>query len=371
MKEVLHIRSQDPVEQDLRRWVQDRGAKKVTKSEQSTVATGTMILDMGEEEAKQLMSELPDVSVLRDQPLELIRPIRGTAAAKKKVTTKDLWHLKAIRLPALRKQGFKGTGKGMVVAVLDTGTDPTHPELAGRIEGCYKLDVGNWSVEKMRKAKDTDGHGTHVAGLICGEKVGVAPGAKVRSAVMLPGGYGNLSDFILALEWAASQPEVAIVNMSAGIPGYLPEMRAAVADILSVGILPVFASGNEGRNQTRSPGNYIEVLSVGASTKNHKVAGFSSGGTLTADHHNYVVPDLVAPGADIYSCVMGGGYEAWDGTSMATPIVSGLAALVLEKYPTISVPDLIDTLLTTCKDLKLLPERQGHGLVQADVVDAI
>lgn len=181
---------------------------------------------------------------------------------------------------------------------------------------------------------------------------------------MIPGGRGNLSDFILALEWAATQPEVQIVNMSAGIPGYLPQMRAAVADLLYDGIFPVIAVGNEGRNKTRSPGNYIEVTSVGASNRDGRVSNFSGGGTIVADNHQYIVPDLVAPGEGVYSSVMGGGYEAWDGTSMATPIVSGVAALILEKHSDIRVTDLQGEIMNACKDLNFAPDRQGAGLVQ-------
>jgi subtilisin family serine protease len=85
---------------------------------------------------------------------------------------------------------------------------------------------------------------------------------------------------------------------------------------------------------------------------------------IVADNHRYEVPDLVAPGEGVYSSVIGGGYEAWDGTSMATPVVSGVAALILEKYPKIRVTDLVEELLTTCKDLKQNADRQGKGLVQ-------
>jgi len=181
---------------------------------------------------------------------------------------------------------------------------------------------------------------------------------------MIPNRRGRISDFVLALEWVATQPEVQIVNMSAGIPGYLPEMREFVANLMAVGVLLVCATGNEGRNRTRSPGNYIEPVSVGATNRRNRVAGFSSGGTLIADNHQYVVPDLVAPGDDVYSSVMGGGYEAWDGTSMATPIVSGVAALILEKYPGITIDDLVEELLSTCQDLGQPADRQGEGLVQ-------
>jgi subtilisin family serine protease len=82
------------------------------------------------------------------------------------------------------------------------------------------------------------------------------------------------------------------------------------------------------------------------------------------NNHQYSVPDVVAPGAGVFSSVMGGGYEAWDGTSMATGIVSGLAALILERYPAIRVPDLLDTIMNTSQQLQQVAARQGYGLVQ-------
>ena len=364
--EILSVRQSDPIERNIRSWLADaepQRVKRVSQRESDTHVTGASIVEMSDEEAERLRRELPDALVLRDRPIELIRP-QKTTAAKKRVTTTDAWHLRAIGLQAARKKGFKGTGKNVTIAVLDTGVDETHPELSGRMAGAYTFDVNQWSAQRQESSRDTEGHGTHVAGLVCGKKVGVAPGANVVSGVMIPGGFGNLSDFILALEWAAQQPEVQIVNMSAGIPGYLPEMRVAVADLMAVGVLPVFAIGNEGRNRTRSPGNYIEVVSVGATNRANRVSGFSGGGTLVAENHQYTVPDLVAPGEGVYSCVMGGGYEAWNGTSMATPIVSGIAALILEKHPDITVPDLIDELFETCKDLGQPADRQGAGLAR-------
>ncbi len=363
---LFELRQQDPVFKNIRSWIADfqkRGVKDVSKGTRYTRITGTTIVDMSDEEAERVRRELPDVLVLRDQPIELIQPRRGLAASKQ-VNPADLWHLKAIGLELARRRGFKGSGEHVTIAVLDTGIDQTHPELDGKIKEAYTFNVDRWEVDKMNPSQDTDGHGTHVAGLICGKNVGVAPGARVVSGVMIPEGRGNLSDFILALEWAGGRTDVPVVNMSAGIPGYLPGMRDVVADLLVVGVLPVFATGNEGRNRTRSPGNYVEVVSVGATNKENQVASFSSGGTLIADNHQYVVPDLVAPGEGVYSSVMGGGYEAWDGTSMATPIVSGVAALILEKDPQITVSDLMEELLATCKDLRQPPDRQGKGLVQ-------
>ncbi len=366
VKEISLQRQANPLAQEIQRWLADAQSRKVAtfaNDDRAQQIASAKVVELSDVEAERMKKELPEVFVLRDQPLELIRP-RRIASDKKKVTAKELWHQSAIGLRAARKRGFKGTGKGVTIAVLDTGIDATHAELQGKIKAAYTFHVNEWRAQPMTPSRDTDGHGTHVSGLICGKKVGVAPGAEVINGMMLPQGRGNLSDFILALEWVSSQPEIQIVNLSAGIPGYLPEMRTVVADLLAVGALPVFAVGNEGRNRTRSPGNYIDPVSVGASNRTNHVASFSSGGTVIADNHHYTVPDLIAPGESVYSCVMGGGYEAWDGTSMATPIVSGLAALVLEKYPDIAVPDLIEALFASCKNLGEPPDRQGKGLVQ-------
>jgi subtilisin family serine protease len=319
---------------------------------------------MEPDEAERLKGELPDVTVLRDRPIDLIRPTRALAT-KKTMDTADLWHLQAIGLSAARKRGFSGTGDGVTVAVLDTGIDETHPELDGRVSGTATFDVQGWQTHSQQGSVDTEGHGTHVAGLIAGKRVGVAPGASLRNGIMIPGGHGNLSDFVLAIEWVAGQEDIQVMNMSAGIRGFVEDLLPdAVDGLLAVGVLPVIAIGNEGRNRTRSPGNYDSVLSVGASNQAGRVASFSSGGTIVIGGHQYPVPDLVAPGEGVTSCVMGGGYEAWDGTSMATPVVSGIASLVLERWPTIAMSDLTEELLRHCVDLGEPPTRQGAGLVQ-------
>lgn len=366
--EVVKLRQDDNAFGELYRWLNESPPDVNSLNRESqTPITGTKIVDMPDLEAARLRQELPDMLVVRDQPLSLIEPVKVTLS-KDKVLAKDLWQLGAIGLEQARKNGFAGTGKGVTVAVLDTGIAASHPELAGRVVSASTFDVDTWQAIPLNPSIDTYGHGTHVAGLICGKKVGVAPEAKLLNGVMIPNAQGNISDFILALEWAGRQPEVQIMNMSAGIAGYRPEMLTAVADLLSIGVLPVIASGNEGRNKTRSPGNYAEAIAVGATTEAGKVASFSSGGVIVADNHRYEVPDLVAPGEAVYSCVMGGGYEAWNGTSMATPIVSGIAALILEKFPQIIVPDLTEALISSCKDLGFPADRQGSGLIQINAV---
>ncbi len=147
----------------------------------------------------------------------------------------------------------------------------------------------------------------------------------------------------------------------------IDEISDLIDSLLAVGILPVCAVGNDGMNRSDTPANCRGSLSVGAINSNYQVAAFSGSGTIAINNHQYQVPYVVAPGKGVYSSVIGGGYEAWDGTSMATPIVSGVAALILEKYQTITYLDLFDALLSTCKDLGLDKERQGKGLVHRDL----
>ncbi len=362
LRAMGELRRTDPFYEEVRRWVRAAEAvRPLTAMEaEATPITGTKVLEMSEEAAERLRREVDGVEVIAERVMELIRPEKVTASAKGELDQGDPWHLAAVGLDAAARTG----GKGVTVLVLDTGIEATHPEIAGRVASAFTFDVDAGAAVAQDPCADTEGHGTHVAGLIAGRTVGVAPEATLINGVMIPGGVGKTSDFIVAMEWAGSQPEIQVVNMSAGLPGYLPEMTTAVSGLLGVGVLPVVAIGNEGRNRTRSPGNYVEVISVGASTRDRQVASFSGGGSISADGHQYVVPNLVAPGKEVYSCVMAGGYEAWNGTSMATPIVSGLAALLLEKHPHIAITDLYEELLMSCDDLGLPADRQGDGLIR-------
>lgn len=364
IKQLKDIRAGETAHREVAEAVRDYKGEVVVAAERMPV-TGLQFVEMPEEEGERLRRERGDLLVVRDQPIGLIEPSRPAAAANAKLSAKDRWHLAAVGLPARRRKADV-SGHGVTVAVLDTGIDDSHPEIAGRISAAYEFDIAARQTRKLAQSVDTHGHGTHVAGLICGKTVGVAPGAKVMNGILIPGGHGSLANFVMALEWAALQTEVQIVNISAGIRGWVDGMQSVISDLLLVGVLPVVAIGNEGRNQTRSPGNYSQVVSVGAVNQNGKVSSFSSGGSIvTPERQQYYVPDVVVPGEGVFSCVMGGGYEAWNGTSMATPIVSGLAALLIERYPDLLVSDLQEALFESCRTLGLSADRQGLGLVQA------
>jgi subtilisin family serine protease len=139
-------------------------------------------------------------------------------------------------------------------------------------------------------------------------------------------------------------------------------MLPVVQKLKSRGILVVCAVGNEGPETSRSPGNYAEVLSVGACDEKNRVADFSSSQVLTYPKTR-IVPDLVAPGVDILSCIPGGGFSKLTGTSMATPIIAGLAALLFQAKPSASGQEITDAIMESCELAPgMSPERAGRGV---------
>lgn len=164
-----------------------------------------------------------------------------------------------------------------------------------------------------------------------------------------------------------NEPSVNIINISAGFRGFHEPLAELMLSIREVGVLPVVAVGNDGFDVARSPGNCHAVVSVGAINSAKVVTLFSGNGAYNYKMQEYKVPRVVAPGAKVYSCVPSGGYEAWDGTSMAAPIVAASAALIISKYENITVPGLVSLLYEKCERLRAVPDhRQGYGLVKVD-----
>jgi len=155
---------------------------------------------------------------------------------------------------------------------------------------------------------------------------------------------------------------VRVVSFSLGMHGYNADMLPVVQKLKSSGILIVCPVGNEGPKTSASPGNYAEVLSVGACDEKNRVADFSSSQVLTYPKTR-IVPDLVAPGVDILSCIPGGGFSKWSGTSMATPIIAGLAALLFQAKPSASRREIMDAIMESCELAPgMSPERAGRGV---------
>jgi subtilisin len=296
--------------------------------------------------------------------LRLIRPPQPTAAAK--LTQTLTWGLQKLQVDALWNARL--TGAGVRVGHLDTGVDGDHPALQGAIAGFMLTDANGFEVSGA-PVHDSGTHGTHTAGTIAGRPVngrhiGVAPQAQLYSAAVIEG--GNVVERIIAgMEWALAN-DVKIISMSLGLPGYQDDFLEVIRRLRSLNVLPVVAVGNEGPGTSRYPGNYEEVLSVGACDEGLRVANFSSSDAFAARVRDKVVPDLVGPGVGVISCVPGGGYHLSDGTSMATPHIAGLAALLWQAKPAASAREIERAILKSCKlEPQMRFERANRGFPSA------
>lgn len=276
--------------------------------------------------------------------------------------------------------GYDGTG--VKVAVLDTGVDETHPDLAGQ-----QVAEQNFTTDPT--AVDGHGHGTHVASTVAGTGAksggkykGVAPGARILDGkVLSASGSGDSSWILAGMEWAAAQG-ADIVSMSLGgddTPGTDPLEEAVDRLSADGGPLFVVAAGNAGpaaNGTIGSPGSADAALTVGAVDKQDGIASFSSTGPRLGD--GGIKPDVTAPGVDIAAAQAAGtamgtpvadGYVSASGTSMATPHVSGAAALLKQQHPDWSGQQLKQLLSSATKPGDYTSYQQGSGRI--DLTQAI
>lgn len=266
------------------------------------------------------------------------------------------------------------TGRGIRVAIVDTGIDPHHPDFAGRIVQTKDF-TGEGNVDK-------NGHGTHVAGIVGGSGAasqgkyrGVAPDCSLYIAkVLRANGLGRMSDVMSGIEWSVEQG-AQVINLSLGSDG-----ACDGTDALSVlcdaavarGVVLCVAAGNAGPSVSTvgSPGCARTVITVGATTKSDQVATFSSRGP-TSDGR--LKPDVCFPGVGIVACraastSMGTPVDTWytsaSGTSMATPHATGACALLLQAKPGLAPQQVKETLMNTAKDLGQDANAQGKGRAQ-------
>jgi subtilisin family serine protease len=281
-----------------------------------------------------------------------------------------------IGAPAAWDAGYTGTGT--TVAVLDTGVDQTHPDLASR-------EVAERNFTESPDSVDRFGHGTHVASIVAGNGPkyrGVAHGASILDGKVLDdSGRGKLSWAIAGMEWAVAQG-ADVVNLSLGAedsPGEDPMEAAVNALSAEHGTLFVIAAGNSGPGQYSlgSPGTADAALTVGAVDREDRLAQFSSRGPRVDD--GAIKPDITAPGVDIVAALhaegaigepVEPGYVALSGTSMATPHVAGAAALLAQKNPQWTGSQLKAALTASARNNpESSPYEQGSGRV--DVAAAL
>ena len=288
----------------------------------------------------------------------------------------EVWHLLHV------------DGRGAIVAVLDTGVDYHHPALKTSYRGYLPgFDIPDNTANWWCKASDSmcgqgsqypvdsEGHGTHVTGIVLGrDGTGVAPGARWIAARTCEGEKCQTSWILEAMQWLLGLDDVHrpdIVNMSFGTADQLQRLdfKPSIDALTTAGILVVAAMGNS-YGLAMAPAVYPAVIGVGAVTADGTVwnAGSSGDGSgfgqsLTGE----VKPDLMAPGVMITSTVPGGGLALNTGTSMATPHVTGVAALLLSAKPDLAPAQIMAILKRTAQRLgPNTPDvRAGWGLVNA------
>ncbi|WP_233415383.1 S8 family serine peptidase, partial [Streptomyces sp. N35] len=272
-------------------------------------------------------------------------------------------------------------GKGVKIAILDTGVDASHADLQGKV-----VAAKNFSAAP--DATDKHGHGTHVASIAAGTGAasggtykGVAPGAELLSGKVLDDdGYGTDSGILAGIDWAVGEG-ADIVNLSLGgpdSPGTDPLEAAVNTYAKERGVLFAIASGNVGPRMLGSPGSADAALTVGAVDGAEQLAGFSSTGPRVGD--GAIKPDVTAPGVDITAAAAPGsfldsdpqlphpapGYLTISGTSMATPHVAGAAALLKQQHPNWTYQELKGVLTGSAKGGAYTPFEQGAGRIQVE-----
>ncbi|MGL4849151.1 MAG: S8 family peptidase [Clostridium sp.] len=273
-----------------------------------------------------------------------------------------------IKAPQMWSKNY--TGKGVTIAVIDTGCATAHPDLKGQIIGgrnFTKEDNGNLDI-----FEDYNGHGTHVCGTIAAKRdnvgvIGVAPDAKLLVLKVLDkNGRGDLVGLINAIKYAVEK-KVDIISMSLGGSVNTKELYDVIKLAVGNEILVVCAAGNSGDNNSQTdeveyPGGYNEVISVGAVSDQRSAAVFTNSNKEI---------DLVAPGVNIISTFLNNSYRSLSGTSMATPHVSGALALVKqwareEFGRELSEIELYAQLIKNTIELNMKRTIQGNGMLNLD-----
>lgn len=295
----------------------------------------------------------PGILPGEEVPLKVMTP--------NQITTNQIpWHVEKLAAP----QAWAVTrGKGVRVAVLDTGIDGTHPDLFGQIASAVDFTGA------ASGPADVQGHGTHCAGIVAGASkgqgsIGVAPECQLLSIKVLGDNGSGANTWITKGIAFAAQSNVDVISMSLGGPSPTSDVRDACAKAVAAGVIVIAAAGNAGpaEGTIGYPGGYAEVLAVGATDTADQAARFSSRGKNVF---------VAAPGVAIWSTFPGSRYAALSGTSMACPSIAGLAALWVASHPDVPKVDrpakFRAALQAACRDLGT-PGRDttyGFGLPSA------
>ena len=319
-----------------------------------------------------------DEEILLDQPLNVEEDVKADGQkltyGLKKVRANEVW------------SEFKVTGKGVTVGILDTGY-ASHPDLDGRVK-IVKDFAG--SVPEGQP-NDGHGHGTHCMGTIggrdtSGQAIGVAPDVDfIVAKIFTDAGRTTDAKIQKAMQWIAdpdgnpaTNDQPRVVSNSWGGPKQSYDASKprwdAVQTWRDLDMVPVFAAGNSGSGKSTvgSPGAFPHSFTIGATDIVDKIAGFSSRGPVKWEGKEYIKPEVSAPGVDVYSAShKDGKYAKMSGTSMATPHVAGVVALLIQANPGASVDDVETVLEQTAVDLGDEGQDNNYGYGRVDAYEAV
>jgi subtilisin family serine protease len=339
---------------------------------------------------RQLKNDSRIEAIIENEKIYLGEPLKTKGRLTKK-ETRLTYGLELIKAPEAWSRGLEG--ENVVVGIIDSGIDHSHPDLEGKI-------ILHQDFTKDGHTNDRNGHGTHVAGTIAGgnasgTQIGVAPKAKLMIAKVFDDrGSTSMATLLKAMEWMLNpdgDPSTSdaprVVNNSWGANSqFILGFRNIVQTWRRFQIFPNFAAGNSGPRwmSTGAPARYPFSYAVGAVDESAKVTSFSSRGpslwlrgwqteeslpwyerwmpTL------YKKPEISAPGHQVLSALPGGKYGRFSGTSMAAPHIAGVIALMLQANPQLSVDQIEEILNKTTHSLRGEGRNNatGHGLVQAN-----
>lgn len=255
---------------------------------------------------------------------------------------------------------------GVTIAVVDTGAQYDHPDLQENFRSDPGRDFVDADGDPYPDVPFDEYHGTHVSGIASGVTdngtgtAGISDSTLINGRALDESGSGSTADIADAIEWAADQG-ANVINLSLGGGGYTSTMKNAVSYATNNGALVVAAAGNDGTNSVSYPAAYSECLAVSALDPDGTLASYSQYGDEI---------ELCAPGTNVLSTTTEarGSYESLSGTSMGTPVVSGVAGLALAQW-NLNNTELRDHLKNTAVDIGLSSAKQGSG--RADAANAV